>query len=559
MDATAKPHVVIAGAGIAGLTAAFYLSRMGYHVTLYEAKSMVGGNLATRQLASGDPVDVYPHMFQGWYHNFWQLLADANVPLNQRFKSFSTVHQLRRLPPADSGELTTLDYPYSPRHLLQNLNSGVASPTDMLLFACATLDLLAEVKSPTVRLSNMSLTGYLNTRLYMTPSAIDAYETFIARVWALPAYQISAADCRTYSAYCYGAGEEPCWLTTSPAETAFLDAIKTALADTRRVNIVEEMRVDEVVLDARGCVKAIGVQETEWSPKRYEWVPRESGSHEVPLDGVLLLALPPKPLARLVRKGPRGSRIVDAIPELAELQRVGAQRVPVLHLRFRDQLDDIPAEPVGLAGSKLNLAFTDISKTWRGFGGQTVLEVSCSEPDMLPGPDVDDGFAIMKELREYIEFDLGDGWGKSPAIDWTRTRYHVNSDTQLALNAVGSERWRPAAWCEKAPNLFFAGDCCKNDFGITTVEAAVATGLAAVNEVVRIHGGDEVKIKIPYTVPNDEWVALRFAWLPLAYAAKGLTMAAGDEGGSADSGDDESLLHYLLTPGRPSRFRHPES
>jgi phytoene dehydrogenase-like protein len=108
--------VTIVGGGIAGLTAALYLAREGCEVTVYEQKSMLGGNLATRNVAAGGRLDVYPHMFQGWYHNFWQLMKDAGVVKDKSFQPCSSVHQLRRKP---KSELSTLTRPYSPRYLMR--------------------------------------------------------------------------------------------------------------------------------------------------------------------------------------------------------------------------------------------------------------------------------------------------------------------------------------------------------------------------------------------------------------------------------------------------------
>lgn len=47
MDTTATPHAVIAGAGIAGLTAAYRLHRAGWHVDVFEAAEQAGGRVET--------------------------------------------------------------------------------------------------------------------------------------------------------------------------------------------------------------------------------------------------------------------------------------------------------------------------------------------------------------------------------------------------------------------------------------------------------------------------------------------------------------------------------
>src|SRR5207248_907976 len=226
--APAGANVIVAGGGIAGMTAALRLAERGCEVTIYEAKEVLGGNLASglkagmvRPLVFEAPeFDVYPHMYQAWYLNFWDLLEDAGVSIErdgtelrsvEGFTPFSSFHQLRRRDefrrPQEKGlqRLATLTHPYSAGCMLQNLASGVAPPADMFTFGYAGVDLQAEVMNPTVRLQNMSLTGYLNSRRYLSKAAIDAYETFITTVWGLPAYLLSAGAARTYGAYCYAA------------------------------------------------------------------------------------------------------------------------------------------------------------------------------------------------------------------------------------------------------------------------------------------------------------------------------------------------------------------
>ena len=91
------PRVTVAGGGLAGLTAALRLAERGYRVKLYEQKSVLGGDLASRPAADGVELDVYPHMYLSWYDNFWRLLGDVTGDDRaERFLPFSSVKQLRR-------------------------------------------------------------------------------------------------------------------------------------------------------------------------------------------------------------------------------------------------------------------------------------------------------------------------------------------------------------------------------------------------------------------------------------------------------------------------------
>ena len=142
----------------------------------------------------------------------------------------------------------------------------------------------------------------------------------------------------------------------------------------------------------------------------------------------------------------------------------------------------------------------------------TVLAVSCSEPAMLPGGEDEDASAMADELKEYVPFEDHD-------VAKAEVRYRANTDAQLSLNAVGTEASRPCAHYPEIENLFFAGDFCRNDFGITTVEAAVATGLSAADAVAKQRLGKDkgVAVERPNLLPPSDFLAARYAWMPVAY------------------------------------------
>jgi hypothetical protein len=87
---------------------------------------------------------------------------------------------------------------------------------------------------------------------------------------------------------------------------------------------------------------------------------------------------------------------------------------------------------------------------------------------------------MIKKLCEYFPFiDPGAGWGKSPHVDWTRTHVITNETHQLFLNDASSQTWRPCAKVAGLETIFFAGDYCKTDIDMATVEAAVQSGVLA--------------------------------------------------------------------------------
>ena len=541
------PRVTVAGGGLAGLTAALRLAERGYQVKLYEQKSMLGGNLASRPAADGVELDVYPHMYLSWYHNFWRLLADVTGDdRDQRFLPFSSVRQLRR---GDYPRFSGVTDLYSPWHMLQNLFSGVGSPADMFVFGYASVDLLAERMNPTMSLENVSVNGFLNARPYMTERAAAAYDSFITMVWAIPSYLAGADDYREYLAYSVADHTPAYWLPKGSALQQVIGPLTAAL-EAAGVEIVRSVQVTSVSCRG-GRVSEIGLQHARDPKSRTRTGPGDRWTEEV---DELILAVPPAALSSLVRTGKPGHRIVEAAPRLAEVSRLLSQRIPIVHLYFTRKLRRIPAEPVGLFDSRLALAFTDISQTWEGvpaFAGRTVLAVSASNPYGLPSTrSKDDTLAMLRELAEYLDFDPGTKWGESSDIDWDRTRYDSNADATLFINETGTDVWRPPASCDGVSNLCFAGDFCANRIGMTTIESAVTTGLEAARVIVDRRGiGAPVEIAEPDAGVGTFYVWLRYAWAPYAFAAK--TWSAGS--------DCVRSLRDLLTPDRPPGRQRRES
>jgi uncharacterized protein with NAD-binding domain and iron-sulfur cluster len=567
---SAAPSVTVVGGGLAGMSAALRLAERGYRVKLYEQKGMLGGNLATRKLRTGGAYDVYPHMYLGWYGNFWQMMEEVGVERDAHFAPFSTVRQLGL---DEFPSFTELIDGYGIRQLLENLRSGWASPQDMVVFGYAAIDLLAEKLNPTVRWHKMSLSGFLDSRPYMTDGAEAAYDTFVTRIWGIPASIVSAKDFRTYLSYCFAEPEPVFWLTRGPAQAEVIGPLEVAL---KRAGVKIECGVEVTSVTRTGeRVSAVTLRRTKFNPRHYRWEATGEAWREAVDE--LILAVPATTLASLVRSATRGERIIEVEESLSWLSRLRTERVPILHACFKQTLEDLPPEPVGLRGSRLNVAFTDISQTWRGvpeFSGRSVCAVSCSDVGGLSGATpTENGHQVLAELAEYLKFDAGAAWGKSPVIDWGLTRYDENYDAELSLNAVGTDAMRPPASFPGVCNLALAGDFCRGHIGLTTIESAVASGLNAVNAVVRRRGvGDEARVQRPPRRPDAQFVAYRYALAPYVIGAKafstgaeglrgerprhGKPSVAGAQGGGADG---ESLVRYLLTPGLPARHQRFES
>jgi predicted NAD/FAD-dependent oxidoreductase len=536
--------VVVAGGGLAGLTAALRLAERGYGVTLYERQPILGGNVASRPVIDDVKYDVYPHMYLTWYHNFWKLVGDVTgVPREDLFVPMSNI---KRLSKGEFPRFTALTDTYSPLHALQNLFSGVAPPADLFLFMYASVDLLAEHMSPTVLLDNLSVNGFLHARPYMTERAAELFDTWITLVWSIPSYLASAADYQTFLKHGYAEPVPALWLLRGAAEDRIIEPIRVALeaagAEIHLSTTVtgvscSDGRIREITLRRDG---------KEWTE---------------PIDD-LVLAVPPPALSHLVRTGPPGRRIVDAEPMLAEVARLRTEAMPMVHVAFTSKLPDIPAEPVSLVGAKYGLAFTDVSQSRDDLPGspdRTILALSSSDRYGLPGTDPrDDAMAMIRELAAYVPaFEAGNAWGTSADIDWDQTSVDLNVDTRLFINETGCDIWRPPVRCDALSNLHLAGDYCDNHIGLTCIEAGVITGLNAAQSVIECRGvGAPVDIIRPQDFPALLFAWLRVAWAPYAAAAKMWSSSrdlCGDVARRLGAG--RSALGYLFgaTPKRRQR------
>ncbi len=517
------PAVTIAGGGLSGLTAAIRLAERGYRITLYEQKSWLGGNLGSRPMDDGEYLDVYPHMYLEWYANFWALLEEAiQQPKETRFAPFSSVKQLSKKAFPTFAELTDM---YSPWHMIQNMFSGVGPPADMFVFGYASIDLLAEKYNPTITLNNVDVNAFLNARPYMTKTASDAFDSFITRVWAIPSYLASAPDFRRYLEYSVLKPDPAFWLPTGSAFTQVISPLAKML-EGLGVNVVTNTEITGVSC-ARKRVTEIGLRTTRFDEATGVWVAVPDSDRAEKVDN-LLLAVPAAALSKLVRTPVKAGEhcVVEEAPDIAGIVRLRATQVPIIYLYFTHKVADIPKEPVGLYGSELSLAFTDISQTWKDvptFQDRTVLAVSSSDTSGLPGTTTyADAHAILRELAEYLPFRPGTRWGESPDIDWEHTKYESNADSQLFINQTGTDAWRPDAASSHIANIYLAGDFCNNNIGMTTIESAVTTGLEAAKVIVGRNGyGHPVRIIPPEqnVIAGLVYVWLRYAWAPSVAAA----------------------------------------
>ncbi|XP_043699368.1 15-cis-phytoene desaturase, chloroplastic/chromoplastic [Telopea speciosissima] len=103
-----KPlQVVIAGAGLAGLSTAKYLADAGHKPILLEARDVLGGKVAAWKDDDGDWYETGLHIFFGAYPNVQNLFGELNINDRLQWKEHSMIFAT----PTKPGEFSRFDFP----------------------------------------------------------------------------------------------------------------------------------------------------------------------------------------------------------------------------------------------------------------------------------------------------------------------------------------------------------------------------------------------------------------------------------------------------------------
>jgi phytoene desaturase len=127
----ARPTVLIAGAGLAGLSAAKYLSDAGYRVTIIEKRDVAGGKVSSWQDADGDWLESGLHVFFGAYRNLLAFLRETGLENNLAWMPHALTFS------SAGGKLSPLVFPHTlpaPLHGLTAIgrSRGVLTQPDKL-------------------------------------------------------------------------------------------------------------------------------------------------------------------------------------------------------------------------------------------------------------------------------------------------------------------------------------------------------------------------------------------------------------------------------------------
>lgn len=519
-------NVAIVGGGIAGLTAAIKLLKAGFSVTLFERHDRLGGNTSSARV-NGIEHDVYPHMLCDWYVNFWDLFEeDLGLSREAHFEPRAGV-KMRQEGQSDYSELLN---PTSMDAIVHNLKSGAMSPAEMFLMGYSMVDLAGYPfnREGYSQLDKLSVNGFLYSQSTSTEDVASLQNYILQVIWSIQSEHTSAVTYQDFIRHTltFPNGAPFAWMLKDSLQTGLIAPIEALLgklgAAIHTGTTVEAVRLN-------------GTKPTLWWRNAGANGAAQSGSFDQ-----VVIAVPHGPLTGLVMGGEdpvyTGARIIDREPSLSQVRRLRSVPIPVIDLYLKRKLPDFPAENIGLTGARFGLSVVDIAQLWREgeFGGHTALVVAASDGEALPGHNFEaQAWYMLRELvRYYPDIDIGKHWGDPDCdVDWTRTHARANSDYGLFLNDVGCWDWMPDTAYPGMPNVAFAGDLCRGNVNMATVEGAVESGILAAAAVqsadAREHGrlrGGAITLRKHTTYGDTALRAAKLALMPFAYAAKAATL-----------------------------------
>jgi Flavin containing amine oxidoreductase len=513
------PEVIIAGAGLAGISAAHRLLERGFDVTLLEANDYLGGSLGAPQDPRTDDFHEHCyHMYLNWYHNFWAFMDEIGV--RKDFIPMPIISYIRR---NQQGKTYQQFNHGSPWTALRNLLSGPANPADAFIYDYSLLDLIGTTSFREDVLEKTSVLSFLTSRPYNTEEAINASTRVLAEAFACPSFLSSARSYKSLIKYGFRLPAPSMWLLTGNTSEylfspwrAYLEK-RAADRGWGRLDIQPLRSVQELRISAHGHVDGIRIGTMPHSlPTRRGATVQPTSSSWLPVQGDLILAVPPTQLAKLM-----SLEVVERAVSLWDVRRLRSEPMISLDIPFKRRLPNIPIGITLLLDSYYQLSFLDKSQIWAGSDGKTALNLIASDADTLVDfSDEDLVRLLLQELRRFIVFDNAD-------INWDGVYLQTNVGEELFINEVGSWESRPTATCE-IPNLFIAGDFCKTVVDVVTIEGAVVSGLNAAQAVRRRHRvGAPIAIAEPEAYPVFPLAAMALVGAPLAYAAKAISLADG--------------------------------
>ena len=445
-------RVAIAGAGLAGLSCAKYLSDAGHTPVVVEARNVLGGKVAAWQDEDGDWYETGLHIFFGAYPNMLQLFKELNIEERLQWKSHSMIFNQKEVP----GTYSRFDFPDLPAPI--NGVAAILGNNDMLSwpekisFGLGLVPAMLRGQGYVEECDKYSWTEWL--QLHNIPERVND-EVFLAMSKALnfidPDEISSTVVLTALNRFLQEKnGSKMAFLDGNPPERLCQPMVEHIESKGGEVHLESPLR--EIELNADGSVAGFRIGGV--AGKEPYTLTADAYVSAMPVDPFKLLLLEPW----------------KQMPFFSKLD--GLRGVPVIniHLWFDRKLTEI--DHLLFSRSPLLSVYADMSNTCREYedAERSMLElVFAPAKDWIGRPDEEIVDATMKELERLFPQHFG---SENPAV--LRKSKVVKTPLSVYKTVPNCQPLRPTQKTP-VPNFFMAGDYTLQRY-LASMEGAVLSG-----------------------------------------------------------------------------------
>jgi 15-cis-phytoene desaturase len=463
-------RVVIAGAGLAGLSCAKYLTDLGHTPIVLERRDVLGGLVAAWKDSDGDWYETGLHAFFGAYPNMLQLLKELGIEDRLQWKE----HTLIFNQPDKPGTLSRFDVPDIPAPF--NIITSILRNNDMLTweqkirFAIGLLPAIVRGQKYVEEMDKYSFSDWLKRQGVGERVASDVFIaaskalTFINPDEVSSTILLTALNRFLQERY----GSKIAFLDGSPTERLCQPIVDYITERGGQVRLNAPLK--EILLNPDGTVKGFLLRGLNGEP-----------DEEVTAD-FYVSAMSVDPLKVML---PEPWKQMEFFQQLE-----GLEGVPVinLHLWFDRKLTDI--DHLLFSRSPLLSVYADMSNTCREYANpsRSMLElVLAPAKDWISKSDEEIVRATMAELEKLFPDHFQ---GDNPA---KLLKSHVVKTPRSVYKATpGRQQYRPTQTTPIA-NFFLSGSYTMQRY-LGSMEGAVLSGKLTAQAISDSWRGDKEAI-----------------------------------------------------------------
>jgi 15-cis-phytoene desaturase len=454
-------RVAIAGAGLAGLACAKYLTDAGHTPIVLERQDVLGGKVAAWKDEDGDWYETGLHIFFGAYPNMLQLFKELDIEDRLQWKEHTMIFNQ----PEKPGTYSRFDFPDLPAPINGIVailrNNDMLTWPEKIRFGMGLIPAMIQGQKYVEQMDKYSFSEWLKRQ--NVPPRVEK-EVFIAMSKALnfinPSEISSTVILTALNRFLQEKnGSKMAFLDGSPTERLcqpLVDYITQRSGDVRL-----NAPIKEFLLNADGTVRGFLIRGLN------------GAADEVLTADVYVSAMPVDPLKVML---PQPWREMDFFKQLD-----GLEGVPVinLHLWFDRKLTEI--DHLLFSRSPLLSVYADMSNTCKEYANsdRSMLElVLAPAKDWISKSDQEIVNATMAELEKLFPNHFG---SSNPA---KLLKYHVIKTPRSVYKATpGRQQYRPSQVTPIA-NFYLTGDYTMQRY-LASMEGAVLSGKLTAQAIAR--------------------------------------------------------------------------